>query len=79
MIGTLVTLFFVGLVTLVVVGVVLSILGVVFSLALGTASFLLFKVAPVIFVGWLILKLLEGRKRPDQLSAADRQWLDGGR
>ena len=53
MIGTLLTLFAVGLVSLVVVGVVLTVVGAVFSIGFGIASFLLFKIAPIVFVGWL--------------------------
>jgi uncharacterized membrane protein YvlD (DUF360 family) len=79
MIGTLLTFFAVGLVTLVMVAIVLSIVGVVFSIAFGVAGFLLFKVAPLVLVGWLILKFLD-RKRPHgELSAADREWLESGR
>ncbi len=78
MLETLVALFLVGLVTVVVLAVVLAVLGTVFSLAFGAATFLLFKVAPIVLVGWLVLKLLERRSRPDELSPADRRWLDGG-
>lgn len=78
MIRTLLSFFAVGLVTLIVAGIVLSIVGTVFSLALGAAGFLLFKVAPVLFVGWVVLKLLDRSKGDgDRLSAADRRWLDG--
>ncbi|NIP59221.1 MAG: hypothetical protein GWM92_13025 [Gemmatimonadetes bacterium] len=79
MIGSLLTFFAVGLITLLVVGVVLSIVGAVFSLTLGLAGFLLFKVAPVVFVGWIVLKLLNrSGGRTGRLSASDRRWLDGG-
>lgn len=79
MIGTLLTYLAVGLVTLLVVGVVLSIVGTVFSLALGLAGLLLFKVAPILFVGWLVLKLFDrSGGGTDRLSAADRRWLDQG-
>jgi uncharacterized membrane protein YvlD (DUF360 family) len=79
MLGTLLTFFAVGLVTLVVIGVVLSIVGTVFSLAFGLAGFLLFKVAPVLLVGWIVLKLFERRRGSRELSAADREWLESGR
>jgi hypothetical protein len=79
MIGTLLTFFAVGLVTLVMVAIVLSIVGAVLSIAFGLVGFLLFKVAPIVLVGWLVLKVLD-RKRPrGELSAADREWLEGGR
>ncbi|MDX1494058.1 MAG: hypothetical protein R3253_08375 [Longimicrobiales bacterium] len=77
MIGSLLTFFAVGLATILVAGVVLSVVGVVFSLTLGLASFLLFKVAPILFVGWVVVKLLERSRGGDSLSAADRRWLDG--
>jgi uncharacterized membrane protein YvlD (DUF360 family) len=77
MIGTLLTFFAVGLVTLVVAGIVLSIIGVVFSLTFGLATFLLFKVAPILLVGWIVVKLIEKARGPDALSDADRKWLEG--
>lgn len=78
MLGTLLTFFAVGLITLLVIGVVLSIVGTVFSLAFGLAGFLLFKVAPILLIGWLVLKLVERRRPTGELSAADREWLEGG-
>ena len=75
MIGTLLTFFAVGLVTLVVAGVALAVLGTVLSLGLGLAAFLLFKVAPILLVGWVVLKVME-RRRGGSLSATDRRWLD---
>ena len=54
-------------------GVVIAVFGLIF----GVAGFLLFKVAPVLLVGWIILKLVSRSRRPRQLSAADRRWLDG--
>lgn len=77
MIGSLLTFFAVGLVTLLVAGVVLGVVGVVFSLTFGLATFLLFKIAPILFVGWVVLKVLDKRRGGDSLSAADRRWLDG--
>lgn len=78
MIGTLLTLFAVGLVSLVVLGVVLSVVGAVFSIGLSLATFLLFKIAPVLLVGWVVLKLIDRRKSSgSRLSPADRRWLEG--
>ncbi len=76
MIGSLLTFFAVGLVTLIVAGVALSVVGVVFSLTFGLASFLLVKVAPILLVGWLVVKVFE-KTRGGSLSAADRRWLEG--
>lgn len=77
--GTLLTFFAVGFVTLVVLGVVLSVVGTVFSLAFGLGGFLLLKVAPIILVGWVVLKLLDRRKSRTALSDGDREWLESGR
>ncbi len=76
MIGSLLTFFAVGLVTLIVAGIVLSILGTVLSLGFGLAAFLLFKVAPILLVGWVVLKVIDKRKS-GRLSSADRRWLEG--
>jgi len=76
MIGTLLTFFAVGLATLLVAGIVLSIVGTVFSLTFGLATFLLFKVAPILFVGWIAVKVFEKTRGSDSLSAADRRWLE---
>ncbi len=76
MLGSLLTFFAVGLITILVAGVVLSVVGVVFSLTLGLASFLLFKVAPILLVGWVVVKLLDRSKKRDSLSEADRRWLE---
>jgi hypothetical protein len=59
MLGSLLTFFAVGLITLLVAGVVLAVVGTVFSLTLGLASFLMFKVAPVLLVGWIVVKLVQ--------------------
>jgi predicted membrane channel-forming protein YqfA (hemolysin III family) len=77
MLGSLLTFFAVGLVTLLVAGVVLGVVGVVFSLTFGLATFLLFKVAPILLVGWIVVKLIEKSRSGDSISAADRRWLDG--
>lgn len=78
MIGSLLTFFAVGLVTLLVAGVVLGVVGVVFSLTFGLATFLLFKVAPILLVGWIVVKVIEKTRSGGNLSDADRRWLDGG-
>jgi hypothetical protein len=77
MIGTLLTFFAVGLATILVAGIVLSIVGVVFSLTIGLAAFLLFKVAPILLVGWIVVKVLDRSKGGRSLSDSDRRWLEG--
>lgn len=75
--GTLLTFLVAGIVTLVLAGIVLSVVGAVFSLTFGLASFLLFKVAPILVVGWVVVKIFEKVRGKDSLSAADRKWLEG--
>lgn len=77
MLGTMLTFFAVGLITLIVAGIVLSIVGTVFSLTFGLATFLLFKVAPVLLIGWVVVKVVEKVRGRRSLSDADRKWLDG--
>jgi hypothetical protein len=76
--GTLLTFLAVGLVALIAAGVVISIVGAVLGLTFGLAQFLLFKVAPVMFVGWLALKLFDKARGRRRISAADQRWLDDG-
>ena len=77
MLGSLLTFFLFGLVTLVVAGLVLAVVGTVFSLTLGLATFLLFKVAPILLLGWIVVKVIEKSRGKGQLSEADRKWLEG--
>lgn len=74
MIGALVTFFLVGLATLVVASIVLAILGAVFSVALSLAGFLLFKVAPIMLIGYLVVRFLAPKHK--RLSAAERRWIE---
>jgi len=76
MIGALLTFFAVGLVTLIVAGVVLAVVGTVFSIAFAIVPLLL-KFGVIMLVGWGVLKIVDGRKNR-RLSAADRQWLEDG-
>jgi hypothetical protein len=76
--GTLLTFLAVGLVTLIAAGVVISVVGAVLGLTFGLAQFLLFKVAPVMFIGWLALKLLNRARGHRRISASDQRWLDEG-
>lgn len=72
MLASLLMLFLVGFVSLVVLTVVLAVIGGMLSLA----GVLLFKVAPVLLLGWVVLKLLDRGRPRGGLSAADRRWLD---
>jgi hypothetical protein len=77
MLGSLLTFFAVGLITLLVAGVVLSVIGVVFSITIGLAGFLLTKIAPILLVGWIVVKLLQKSTGRGEISDADRRWLEG--
>ena len=57
--------------------VLLGVVGVVFSLTFGLATFLLFKVAPILLVGWVVVKVFEKSRGGGALSDADRRWLEG--
>jgi hypothetical protein len=63
MLTSLLTLFLVGLVALVVISVVLAIVGAVFGLAFGLIGILLFKVLPILLVGYVMLRLLAPKRR----------------
>jgi len=68
MLTSLVTFFLVGLAALVALGVVLAIVGLVFSAVLGLAGFVLFKVVPVVLLGYVIVRFLAPKeKRLEQL------------
>ena len=76
--GTILTFLAVGLVTLIAAGVVISVLGAVLGLTFGIAHFLLFKIAPVMFIGWLALKLFDKARGKRRISVSDQRWLDEG-
>jgi hypothetical protein len=70
MLSSLLTLFIVGFVALLGIGIVLTLLGAM----VGLAFTLIFKVAPVLLVGYFLIRLLA--PKPKQLSAEDRKWLE---
>jgi hypothetical protein len=74
MIGSLVTFFLVGLVAVVLASIVLALLGVAFSVGLSIAGFLLFKVAPIVLIGYLIVRFLAPRRHS---RAAEEDWVEG--
>ena len=76
--GTLLTFLAVGLVTLIAAGVVISILGALLGLTFGIVGFLLFKVAPIMFLGWLGLKIFDKVRGKRRISVSDQRWLDEG-
>jgi hypothetical protein len=74
MLASLLTLFIIGILAIVAFAVVLAIVGAVLGLAFGLVGFLLFKVAPVVLLGYLLVRFLAPRSR--RLTAADRKWLE---
>jgi hypothetical protein len=70
MLSTLLTFFIVGIVAVLVLGVALSVIG----LAMGLAGFLLFKVLPLVAIGYVVMRLLAPRQK--RLSSEDRKWLE---
>jgi hypothetical protein len=76
MIGALLKLFLVGFLALVALGVVLGVVGMIFGLAIGIVGLVL-KLAPILLVGYVVLKLVERSRRPKgYVGAGDRRWLD---
>ena len=74
MLSTVLTVFVVGLVAVVGLAIALALVGAVFGLAIGVAKFLLFTVAPIALIGYVVLRFLAPRKR--RLTRADREWLE---
>jgi membrane protein implicated in regulation of membrane protease activity len=70
MLATLLTFLVMGIVAAAVLGVVLAVIGV----AIGLAGFLLFKVLPLVAIGYVAVRLLAPKQK--QLSSEDQKWLD---
>jgi hypothetical protein len=77
MLGSIIKLFIAGLIGIVAISVILAILGAVLSITFGVVGFLLFKLLPVLVVGWVVLKLVDRSRNRRRISAADQRWLDG--
>ena len=77
MLGTLLKLLGVGIITVFVIVIVFSVIGAILSISIGLVSFLLFRVAPFLLVGWVALRVIDKFRGRDALSDADRKWLDG--
>jgi uncharacterized membrane protein len=74
MISSLLTLFVVGLAAIVVLSVVLALAGAVFGLAFGILGVLLFKVLPIMLVGYIVLRIVAPKRKA--LSAEEKDWLE---
>jgi len=77
MLTSLLKLFLFGIIGIVAISLILGLVGLVLSITFGIVGFLLFKVAPILLVGWLVLRLIDRGRNRQRLSAADQRWLDG--
>lgn len=77
MLGALLTLLVMGIVGVVMIGVVLAVIGTILSITFGIVGFLLFKVAPLLLVGWIVAKVIGRSRSRNQIASSDRKWLDG--
>ena len=76
MLGALLTLLMVGVVGVVMIGAVMALVGMLVSVTFGIIGFLLFKVAPLVLVGWLVMKAVGRARSHPRISQADQRWLD---
>lgn len=72
MITSLVTFFFVGLVALVALSVLLGFIGIFFKIAFGLAGFLLFRIVPIILLGYLVVRFLAPRRPHTESESLDQ-------
>ncbi len=76
MISAILTFLVMGVIAIAVAGVVLAVVGAALGLAIGIGFFLLFKVLPLLLVGYVVMKLIAPKSSKPQLSEADRKWLE---
>lgn len=74
MFSSLLTFVIIGVIAVAGISIVLAVIGAVFGLALGLAKFLLFTVAPLALIGYVVMRFLAPRNR--RLGSADREWLE---
>jgi len=70
MISSLLRFIVIGFLGIVVLGVGLTVVG----MAVGLATFLLFKVAPLVLIGYFAMRLFAPKRK--ELSDADQKWLN---
>ncbi len=78
MLTALLTLFVICVVGLVAVSILFALVAAVFGLAFGALG-LLFKLAPVLLVGYVVVKLVQrsgGGSHRRLASSSDQAWLD---
>jgi hypothetical protein len=78
MLTALLTLVVMAVAGVIAIGLVMGILGIFLSVAFGLVGFLLFKVAPLLLIGWVVIKIINRGRDRGRISAADQRWLDGG-
>lgn len=70
MISSILTFLIVGFIAVVVLGLAISVVAGL----IGIVSFLLFKVAPVLLIGYVVVRLLRPKRK--MISDEDRKWLE---
>jgi hypothetical protein len=78
MLTALLTLVVMAVAGVIAIGLVMGILGIFLSVTFGLVGFLLFKVAPLLLIGWVVIKIINRGRDRGRISAADQRWLDGG-
>lgn len=76
MISAILTFLVMGVIAIAVAGVVIAVVGTALGLAVGLAVFLLFKVVPILLIGYVVVRLIAPKAQKNQLSEADRKWLE---
>jgi hypothetical protein len=76
MFASLLALLLVGIAVVVIASLIFALLGALFSMVLGLLGFLLFKVAPVVLVCWLVVRWMERRRPAPAMDSGDAAWLD---
>lgn len=76
MFGSILTLLVAGIAGILALSVVLAIAGALLSMTFGLIGFLLFKVAPVLLIGYVVLRVIDKGRNRRRISAADQRWLD---
>jgi hypothetical protein len=77
MLEMLVLFFVVAIGGFVAAAMAMAAVGFALSLAFGLATFVLFKIAPLVLLGWLAYRLIRRGASRRVIAAADERWLDG--
>ena len=74
MLSSILSFLLIGFVVVVVAGVAISIVGGLLGAAFSLAGLLLFKVAPLVLVGYVVVRFLAPKSK--RISDADKRWLE---